>query len=119
MQLLTALAGRKDTSSLKVMENAVESANTEVRIAALSALSLSGNSETVLLLAKKAAELKGLEKVILNPGEQKTVKFVLKPEHLCLLDSHLESVVEPGTFEVMIGSSSEDIRQKGSFEVID
>ncbi|RPI26160.1 MAG: beta-glucosidase, partial [Acidobacteria bacterium] len=62
-------------------------------------------------------ELKGFEKVVLQPGETKTVKFKLNPEHLSLFDRHLERVVEPGTFEVRIGASSADIRLKGKFEV--
>ena len=64
-------------------------------------------------------ELKGFEKVTLNPGEQKTVSFVLNSEHLCLLDRNLETMVEPGAFEIMVGSSSEDIRLTDSFEVIE
>ncbi|MFC1552376.1 glycoside hydrolase family 3 C-terminal domain-containing protein [Candidatus Latescibacterota bacterium] len=64
-------------------------------------------------------ELKGFEKVNLNPGEQKTVSFVLNSEHLCLLDRTLETMVEPGAFEIMVGSSSEDIRLTGSFEVME
>jgi beta-glucosidase len=62
-------------------------------------------------------ELKGFQKVSLEPGETKTATFRLTPEHLSLLDRHLERVVEPGTFEVRIGSSSADIRLKTSFEV--
>ncbi len=62
-------------------------------------------------------ELRGFEKVFLQPGEKKTVGFVLAPEHLALLDRHLEWVVEPGTFAVMIGRSSKDIRLRGTFEV--
>jgi len=62
-------------------------------------------------------ELKGFKKVTLNPGETKRVEFTLGPESLYLLDQNLKRVVEPGTFEVMIGSSSEDIRLKGGFKV--
>jgi len=62
-------------------------------------------------------ELKGFEKIALKPGEKKTVKFKLTSEHLSFLDQHLEPVVEPGTFDIMVGSSCEDIRLKGSFTV--
>ena len=62
-------------------------------------------------------ELQGFKKVSLEPGEKKTVKFSLNHENLMLFDKYVEPVVEPGVFEVMVGSSSEDIRQKGSFEI--
>jgi len=62
-------------------------------------------------------ELKGFEKLSLAAGEKKTVRFKLTPEHLSFLDRHLEPFVEPGMFEVMVGSSSEDIRLNGEFEV--
>ena len=61
--------------------------------------------------------LKGSAKVWLKSGEQKSVEFLLTPEDLSLLDIHMERKVEPGRFEVMIGSSCEDIRLRGSFEV--
>ncbi len=61
-------------------------------------------------------ELKGFKKITLAPGEKKSVTFTLTPEHLSMLDRNLERVVEPGTFDVMIGSSCEDIRLKGRFE---
>jgi len=62
-------------------------------------------------------QLKGFERVVLEPGEAKTVAFTLTPEHLALLDRHLEWVVEPGVFEVMVGHSSKDIRLRGTFEI--
>ncbi|MCK4966871.1 glycoside hydrolase family 3 C-terminal domain-containing protein, partial [bacterium] len=62
-------------------------------------------------------ELKGFEKITLEPGEKKTVNFTLTPEHLALLNYHMEYEVEPGKFDVMVGSSCKDIRVKGSFEV--
>jgi beta-glucosidase len=62
-------------------------------------------------------ELKGFEKVSLKPGEKKTVTFTLTPEHLKMLDAHMEWVVEPGKFKVMVGSSCEDIRLEREFSV--
>lgn len=62
-------------------------------------------------------ELQGFDKIMLNPGEKKKVEFTLKPEQLSFLDQNLKWVVEPGKFSVMVGSSSENIRLKGEFEV--
>ncbi len=64
-----------------------------------------------------AIELQGFKKVSLKPGEKKTVKFKLNYENLGLYNRFLEFVVEPGKFEVLIGSSCEDIRVKSSFSV--
>jgi beta-glucosidase len=64
-------------------------------------------------------ELKGFEKISLEPGEQKSLSFQLTPHDLSLLNMDMERVVEPGSFDVMIGSSSKDIRLTGSFEVVD
>ena len=67
--------------------------------------------------SRPVKELKGYEKISLEPGEKKTVILKLLPEELSLFDRDMNFVVEPGTFEVMVGSSSEDIRLKGEFEV--
>ncbi|MCE5345178.1 MAG: glycoside hydrolase family 3 C-terminal domain-containing protein [Bacteroidales bacterium] len=67
--------------------------------------------------SKPVKELKGYEKVAIEPGEKKTVKLKLLPEDLSLFDRDMNFVVEPGIFEVMVGSSSEDIRLRGEFEV--
>jgi beta-glucosidase len=61
--------------------------------------------------------LKGFERVSLNPGESKVVEFTLKSEELALWNRQMKHVVEPGEFKVMVGSSSADIRQQGSFWV--
>lgn len=63
-------------------------------------------------------ELQGFKKISLEPGEKKTVEFTLKNENLSLYDKNMDFVVEPGAFEVMIGSSSEDIRVKGEFNIL-
>ena len=62
-------------------------------------------------------ELKGFKKLELEPGEKKTVQFKLNHNDLSLYNRSMELVVEPGTFAVMVGSSSEDIRLKGEFSV--
>jgi beta-glucosidase len=62
--------------------------------------------------------LRGFERIHLRPGETRTVRFTLKPDDLALWDRRMHRVVEPGMFRVMIGSGSEDIRQKSEFEVL-
>lgn len=61
--------------------------------------------------------LRGFERVSLVPGESKTLSFTLNPDDLAILDKHMKWTVEPGKFEVMIGSSSEDIKLKKEFTV--
>jgi len=51
----------------------------------------------------------------MNPGEMETVKLKLIPEDLAFINTFMKPVVEPGEFDLMIGSSSKDIRLKGSF----
>ncbi len=62
-------------------------------------------------------QLRGFERVTLNPDETKTVHFTLKPSDIALLDKDMNPKVEKGTYQVLIGSSSEDIRVKGKFEI--
>lgn len=63
--------------------------------------------------------LAGFERVHLQPGEIKEVKFTIDRKHLELLDADMKWVVEPGEFVVMAGSSSEDIRQTKVLNVED
>jgi beta-glucosidase len=68
-------------------------------------------------ISRPIKELKGFKRVTLKPGEKETIKFTLGEEELAFYDINMNLVVEPGLYEVMVGSSSEDIRLKGSFEV--
>lgn len=61
--------------------------------------------------------LRGFDRVHLKPGETKEVKFTLTPQDLGLWNRYNEFVVEPGFFEIRIGSSSKDIRLKDRFEI--
>jgi beta-glucosidase len=63
-------------------------------------------------------ELKAFRRVELAPGERQTVQFEIPYVQLALVNADLETVVEPGTFEVMVGSSSRDKDLlKNTFEV--
>ncbi len=62
--------------------------------------------------------LKGFQKIDLQPGGSKRVEFTIDFEDLALWNRSFFKVVEPGTFEVMIGSSSDDIRLKDEFAVV-
>jgi beta-glucosidase len=63
------------------------------------------------------SELRGFKRITLEPGESQKVQFELTPEDLQILNKNMEWEVVPGTFEVMIGSSSIDIKLKGEFEI--
>ena len=63
------------------------------------------------------SQLRGFERISLLPGEKKTVKFILRPDALALLDKDMNWKVEPGQFEVMVGSSSVDIRIKKTITI--
>ncbi|HWB94306.1 MAG TPA: glycoside hydrolase family 3 N-terminal domain-containing protein [Puia sp.] len=61
--------------------------------------------------------LKGFSRVMLNPGESKTVHFSVGPDALSLWNRQMKRVVEPGEFKIMVGSSSADIRLTDSLTV--
>jgi len=64
-------------------------------------------------------QLRGFERVPLEPGETRTVKFTLTPKDLSLLDRDFNRVVEPGDFDILIGASSTDIRLQKLLRVSD
>lgn len=70
-------------------------------------------------VATPVRKLIGFQRVSLNPGESKSVSFVITPEMLSLYNADMQKVVEPGTFRLMAGSSSKDIRQRILLEVIE
>jgi beta-glucosidase len=61
--------------------------------------------------------LKGFSRVMLEPGESRTVHFRLGPDELALWNREMKRVVEPGEFKVMAGASSADIRLTDSLLV--
>lgn len=69
-------------------------------------------------VARPVKELKGFKKVSLKPGEKKKVIFRISTDQLAFYDHQMRFVVEPGSFKVMVGRSSEDIKLTGEFEVV-
>ncbi|MDR3297077.1 MAG: glycoside hydrolase family 3 C-terminal domain-containing protein, partial [Prevotellaceae bacterium] len=63
--------------------------------------------------------LRGFERLHLAAGETKEVRFFLTPQDLGLWNAHNEFVVEPGFFELRVGASSQDIRLRKRFEVVE
>lgn len=64
--------------------------------------------DRVSAVTRPVKELKGFERVTLEPGATKTVAFELTPESLGYHGIDKTFVVEPGEFEIMVGSSSRD-----------
>ncbi|UCF38001.1 MAG: glycoside hydrolase family 3 C-terminal domain-containing protein [Acidobacteriota bacterium] len=73
--------------------------------------------DLIATVSTSVQEMRGFRRVELQPGQVQTVTFELGPQDLELLDRHLERVVEPGEFKVMVGHSSRDVRLSGTFEV--
>ena len=68
-------------------------------------------------VARPILELKGFQRVSLEPGAAREVSFTLGPEELRMLDRERTWVVEPGAFRVLVGASSKDIRLRGELIV--
>ncbi|HEX2866753.1 MAG TPA: beta-glucosidase BglX [Ignavibacteriales bacterium] len=63
-------------------------------------------------------ELKDFRKIMLLPGESKKVSFTIDKGKLSFFNNNLEWITQPGRFDLMIGSSSADIRLKDSFDLL-
>ena len=68
-------------------------------------------------VVRPVLELQGFRRVFLEAGASATVTLELGPAELALLDANLKRVVEPGEFQIYVGSSSRDIRLKGVLAV--
>jgi beta-glucosidase len=101
----------------------VEVSGLSVRVAVANSGKLAG-TETVQLyindpvssIERPVKELRGFARVALQPGEKRRVTFTLTPDQFAIWKAG-RWVTEPGRINVMVGSSSEDIRGTGSFEI--
>ncbi|MDB4922543.1 MAG: Periplasmic beta-glucosidase precursor [Mucilaginibacter sp.] len=62
-------------------------------------------------------ELKDFKKLMLQPGEKKTIIFTINKDKLAFYNDQLQRITQPGEFGLMIGSASDDIRLQDSFEL--
>jgi beta-glucosidase len=62
--------------------------------------------DLVSSVTRPIKELKDFKRISLAPGESKTVAFVITPDKLSFLDLNMRNVVEPGWFDIMVGTSS-------------
>jgi beta-glucosidase len=69
-------------------------------------------------VTRPVKELKGFKRITLSQGEKNTIVFKLFVAQLGFYNLDMQFVVEPGVIEVMIGSSSDDIRTTGAFEIV-
>jgi len=67
-------------------------------------------------IVRPVKELKGFQKVMLQPGEQKVLHFAIDEDMLKFYDNQLRHVAEAGRFNVQIGLDSQNVRE-GSFEL--
>ena len=74
--------------------------------------------DVVASVTRPVKELKGFERIELAAGERKRVRFDLAVRQLAFYDRQMRRIVEPGTIEVLVGSSSADIRVTGQFEIV-
>lgn len=61
-------------------------------------------------VTRPVKELKGFEKIYLQPNESRTVRFTIAPEMLTFYNADLKFVAEPGDFDVMIGPDSRNVK---------
>jgi beta-glucosidase len=73
--------------------------------------------EEVTPVITPVSELRGFKRITLEPGQTSKVEFELTPDDLQLLNKEMQWEVVPGTFDVMVGSSSVDLKLKGEFEI--
>ena len=62
--------------------------------------------DLVSSVTRPIMELKDFRRIPLAPGESKTIEFVITPDKLSFLDLNMKSIVEPGWFDIMVGTSS-------------
>jgi beta-glucosidase len=66
--------------------------------------------QQIASVTRPVMSLKGFQRITLKPGEKKTVQFTITPNTLSMLNVDMHKVVEPGTFEVMVGPSSAETK---------
>ncbi|MBP6758620.1 MAG: glycoside hydrolase family 3 C-terminal domain-containing protein [Flavobacterium sp.] len=114
-----------DYSHLLLSKNKIKKTDTiDVSLKITNSGKMAGEEVVQLYLRDKTGsvvrpiiELKDFQKIKLNAGETKEIHFKIDKQKLSFYNAALEWVAEPGDFDLMIGSSSADIRLKSTFEL--
>jgi beta-glucosidase len=73
--------------------------------------------DPVASVVRPVKELKGFQRIVLKPGERRTVSFTVVRDTLSFFVRKLAWGGEPGTFVLMVGSASDDIRLRQTIEL--
>ncbi|MFC3395974.1 beta-glucosidase BglX [Brenneria rubrifaciens] len=68
--------------------------------------------DVVASVSRPVKELRGFQKVMLQPGESRTIRFPIDQEALKFYNARMQQVVEPGTFDVFIGLDSQRVKSQ-------
>lgn len=68
--------------------------------------------DVVASISRPVKELRGFQKVMLQPGESRTVSFPIEPDALKFYNARMQQVVEPGQYEVFIGLDSQRVKSQ-------
>ena len=100
--------------NLKVTQNTISpDQETEVTVEVTNTGNVSGDEvvqmyirDVISSVTRPVKELKGFKRITLDPGETKTITLSITPEKLQFYNINMERVVEPGEFEIMVGTNS-------------
>lgn len=105
-------------SDLRVTPTAITRAETATVSVQITNTGQRAGDEVVQLYAhdqlasvtRPVKQLIDFRRIMLEAGETRRVEFVIKPDQLSLLNEHLQRVVEPGKFDLMVGTSSDHVQ---------
>ena len=72
-------------------------------------------ADKVASMVRPVKELKGFQKVFIPKGQTKRIDFTLNVCDLGFWNNSMQYIVEPGSFEIMVGTNSEDLQKKEAF----
>ena len=72
-------------------------------------------ADKVASMVRPVKELKGFQKVFIPKGQTKHIDFTLNVCDLGFWNNSMQYIVEPGSFEIMVGTNSEDLQKKEAF----
>ena len=67
-------------------------------------------TRTDVSVTRPVLELKGFERVTLQPGEQRTLTFAIEPDQLTIWNREMQEVNEPGPVKLSVGASSAELK---------